>query len=173
MRLPRRSRVRRILKWGGLVPCVLIFLMWALTTTVVRNTRLNVEYVGDDTHLRFLVGAIYCSSPVHWTVRRADLSGWRIYKVHPRKQDAFFRFWRRDHGFLLPAVRPYWNRTAYIPLWLPFATLAIPTAYLFWPDSRCPPEGHCQSCGYNLTGNVSGVCPECGTGVGLHPPAKG
>ncbi|UCG15461.1 MAG: hypothetical protein JSV19_09200 [Phycisphaerales bacterium] len=24
------------------------------------------------------------------------------------------------------------------------------------------PRGHCQSCGYNLTGNVSGVCPECG-----------
>jgi len=22
--------------------------------------------------------------------------------------------------------------------------------------------GHCQTCGYNLTGNVSGVCPECG-----------
>ncbi|MGQ9649774.1 MAG: hypothetical protein ACUVXJ_06675 [Phycisphaerae bacterium] len=26
---------------------------------------------------------------------------------------------------------------------------------------RIPP-GHCQKCGYNLTGNVSGVCPECG-----------
>lgn len=25
------------------------------------------------------------------------------------------------------------------------------------------PRGHCQSCGYNLTGNVSGYCPECGT----------
>lgn len=25
------------------------------------------------------------------------------------------------------------------------------------------PPGHCQSCGYDLTGNVSGVCPECGT----------
>ena len=24
------------------------------------------------------------------------------------------------------------------------------------------PEGHCQKCGYDLTGNVSGTCPECG-----------
>jgi hypothetical protein len=25
--------------------------------------------------------------------------------------------------------------------------------------------GHCHECGYNLTGNASGVCPECGTAV--------
>ncbi len=24
------------------------------------------------------------------------------------------------------------------------------------------PVGHCQSCGYDLAGNVSGICPECG-----------
>ena len=27
------------------------------------------------------------------------------------------------------------------------------------------PDGKCRSCGYNLTGNVSGVCPECGTPI--------
>ena len=27
------------------------------------------------------------------------------------------------------------------------------------------PPGHCQACGYNLTGNMSGTCPECGKGV--------
>jgi hypothetical protein len=26
-------------------------------------------------------------------------------------------------------------------------------------------RGHCAACGYNLVGNVSGVCPECGTAV--------
>jgi predicted Zn-ribbon and HTH transcriptional regulator len=34
------------------------------------------------------------------------------------------------------------------------------------------PPGHCQSCGYNLTGNVSGVCPECGTSVALSLETK-
>lgn len=28
------------------------------------------------------------------------------------------------------------------------------------------PEGHCQTCQYNLTGNESGICPECGTPSG-------
>ncbi|UCC32219.1 MAG: hypothetical protein JSU86_08035 [Phycisphaerales bacterium] len=30
---------------------------------------------------------------------------------------------------------------------------------------RRHPPGHCQKCGYNLAGNVPGVCPECGTSV--------
>ena len=24
---------------------------------------------------------------------------------------------------------------------------------------------HCSTCGYNLTGNASGTCPECGTTI--------
>jgi hypothetical protein len=27
-------------------------------------------------------------------------------------------------------------------------------------------RGLCLACGYNLTGNISGICPECGTGIG-------
>jgi predicted amidophosphoribosyltransferase len=50
------------------------------------------------------------------------------------------------------------------PLWMPFAMVGIPTAYLWWRDRRTPP-GHCPKCGYNLTGNVSGICPECGTPI--------
>jgi len=34
-------------------------------------------------------------------------------------------------------------------------------AYVRWTSSRRP--GDCQYCGYSLTGNVSGICPECGT----------
>jgi len=29
-------------------------------------------------------------------------------------------------------------------------------------SGRHYPPGHCQRCGYNLRGNVSGRCPECG-----------
>lgn len=39
---------------------------------------------------------------------------------------------------------------------------------LFVP--RIPPEGFCQKCGYDLTGNISGRCPECGQAINLPEP---
>jgi len=27
---------------------------------------------------------------------------------------------------------------------------------------KLPPVGHCQACGYDLSGNTTGICPECG-----------
>ncbi len=53
---------------------------------------------------------------------------------------------------------------AAVPLWLPLGLLGIPTALLWWLDGP-PRPGHCQNCGYNLTGNTSGRCPECGERV--------
>ena len=41
-------------------------------------------------------------------------------------------------------------------------TLEIIDRRLKWPR----PVGHCQQCGYNLAGNVSGRCPECGVTIG-------
>jgi hypothetical protein len=53
-----------------------------------------------------------------------------------------------------------------MPLWMLLVVVAVPTAVLWWRDRRRIPAGHCRQCGYNLTGNVSGRCPECGTAVG-------
>jgi hypothetical protein len=52
------------------------------------------------------------------------------------------------------------------PLWLPVALLTPLTIFLDRRDRRRRPPGHCQSCGYNLTGNTSGICPECGVATG-------
>jgi predicted Zn-ribbon and HTH transcriptional regulator len=32
--------------------------------------------------------------------------------------------------------------------------------------------GQCRNCGYNLTGNVSGICPECGTAVAARKQSR-
>lgn len=37
--------------------------------------------------------------------------------------------------------------------------------YVGWKRARRKLHGFCQVCSYDLTGNVSGTCPECGTAV--------
>lgn len=53
-----------------------------------------------------------------------------------------------------------------IPLWMPLALAAGFSAFANWRRCRLQPKsGVCSSCGYDLTGNVSGRCPECGTPI--------
>lgn len=60
---------------------------------------------------------------------------------------------------------PWWVSTnsLYIPFGWPVVILASGSTLALWKVRRGFPDGHCQSCGYNLTGNESGICPECGT----------
>lgn len=50
-----------------------------------------------------------------------------------------------------------------VEFWAPLPFVVIPLLLLWQPARRRPPRGCCLNCGYNLTGNVSGACPECGT----------
>ncbi len=51
-----------------------------------------------------------------------------------------------------------------IPLWMPLFVFAIPTLVV-WLQDRGYPPGFCQCCGYDLTGNESGRCSECGKSI--------
>lgn len=54
----------------------------------------------------------------------------------------------------------YFDRNDFFfPLWIPFVVAL--TLTLIYRSQRRRPPGHCR-CGYDLTGNVSGKCPECG-----------
>jgi hypothetical protein len=48
-----------------------------------------------------------------------------------------------------------------VAYWLVAAAAGSPLAWAALAR-RSPPPGHCRRCGYDLTGNASGVCPECG-----------
>ena len=54
------------------------------------------------------------------------------------------------------------SREVTMPIW-PLAAATGASAWVLWRvrRERIPP-GTCEHCGYDLTGNVSGQCPECG-----------
>ena len=61
------------------------------------------------------------------------------------------------------------SRTVTIPLWMPLLLFGLPLGILLargplrrWRRHR---RGLCLTCAYNLEGNTSGTCPECGTKV--------
>jgi len=67
-----------------------------------------------------------------------------------------------------------WRGVLYmwLPLWMPFVLFGVYPAYALVTRRsrrrrRRRRQGLCVLCGYNLTGNVSGICPECGSPCGL------
>ena len=75
------------------------------------------------------------------------------------------------HGLTASATRGTLVTTKLgLTLWLPLAVFsAYPIAVLIRAPlrrKRRRKRGLCLRCGYDLTGNVSGVCPECGEGTG-------
>ena len=131
-----RSRTRRIAKWTGLVVCGLIVAAWLYTLYgwAIYSTRsVTVGFTLGCLFGFFSAG--YPGVPAGLTVER--------------------------HDYRPPLWLPDYDGASYfVPLWIPLLAIAIPTAWLWWRDRRHPP-GHCQRCGYDLTGNVTGVCSEC------------
>ena len=71
--------------------------------------------------------------------------------------------------------RPSWSSVTYhrVPrLWkVATASAVLPSVWLFvWGLGPRKPAGCCARCSYDLTGNTSGICPECGVPVVLKDP---
>ncbi len=56
--------------------------------------------------------------------------------------------------------------------WITLLLSLLFPSYALWRFLRgpryhppLPPDGRCAYCDYDLTGNVSGVCPECGNQI--------
>ena len=62
--------------------------------------------------------------------------------------------------------------TMFFPAQIPvILTAVLPALWIIRRYRPRPPRiGFCQKCGYNLTGNVSGICPECGTAIAAKAP---
>lgn len=91
-----------------------------------------------------------------WTIDRYGLSISRTIAMDPYDKSHFGVHW--------PEVfRGTKYLTVFLPLWVPFVLVVIPTILLWHRDWRRIAVGHCRRCGYDLTKNESGECPECGS----------
>jgi len=171
MKLPRR--MRRWLARTGILACFTVTAVWIASEFGQLSTRSaywNVEFQG---------GALWIW---HSDVARP----WPV--VSQAWTWRFNRYARPSRRWLLPRLgrfqmyRPIAGGPAtasapippgpgtvvaagqalILPLWIPFLLVAVPTSIWFRRDRRRIPPHCCQRCGYDLTGNTSGVCPECG-----------
>ncbi len=54
---------------------------------------------------------------------------------------------------------------AILPLGLLLFITSVLIGIEYGRSGGVPARGHCRQCGYDLQGNVSGICPECGTAL--------
>ena len=124
---------------------------------VLRNSRLPATAVEGDWAQRF---------------RASCTPGWRVnWRLDPRISASVCSgsLWRPD------VLRPHPDTVVLTtPLWLTTLLFATYPAIAFlrgplrrWHRRRRRRRGLCIKCSYDLTANVSGVCPECGTEVEL------
>jgi hypothetical protein len=146
----RRSRQRTILKWLGLASLALIAVGW----TISRNYRVELGVRNAEAWLDS--GRV---SAVWRTERLERLATWR-FEFGPAT--AVSRWWLPG---MSPVARFYLADGGSVGVRISLAWLALLVLTLtavLWVRDRRPPPGHCPNCAYDLTGNQSGACPECG-----------
>jgi hypothetical protein len=87
-------------------------------------------------------------------------TGYDFSLLNPRRFRPAWEEWR--FVFSMPQ-RPS-EYALIIPTGIPTTLLVSLSSWCFWRRLHYP-IGHCQSCGYNLQGNTSGTCPECGKAI--------
>ncbi len=143
-------RARRILKWAGLLLSILLTAAWVGTAFCyvvhsTTSTTIGIGYGGFGWS-RLSQASLPASPPAGWQFGLVSPSDWLDYGLLPE--------WGTMGGRGFQVI---------IPLWMPLVVIAAAT-FIAWRRDRKLPPGHCR-CGYNLTGNVSGRCPECGAEV--------
>ncbi len=158
-----RQRLHGTCKWGGVTLCVLILALWVASGWYVFNisryrvTGVNPGTWDNKTSLDIVGGRLELASefPPSWPSQLHHWDGGIAGPWHPPPGWV----WSFDYH----VIAGYTAFQFGIPLWVPFLILAVPSAWLFWSDHRRRKRaGHCEKCGYDLTGNTSGKCPECG-----------
>ena len=137
---------RRVFKWAGLLACIILAAGWAV------SIRYGIRYDSQNVEFMMYSGCMQLTTPNPLPNR-----GWAFH----RKPFNELLLWGEVFKVTVGG-RVF--RSARVPLWIPFVPAAIITG-LLWRRKRSLNAAGCEECGYNLTANTTGRCPECGTTI--------
>jgi len=152
----RRSRTRRVLKWVGLGVCLVFLIWWPIS----HRRGVGWQRAYPDRNwlgarkgkcFRISVGQVVFVAGTTGLGYRTGFYSFRVIMPCRLRYRLWPYYCNSRGGWYLS-----------IPLWCFIVVAGLPAACLSWRDHHRFPPGHCQKCGYDLTGNVSGRCPECG-----------
>jgi predicted Zn-ribbon and HTH transcriptional regulator len=158
-----RSRSRSIGKWGGLTLCLTIVVAFVMSFVWIPRCDWQTSgYWGD---LLLDRGIVYFYA-------EASPKGLSVHHPGPAKA-RLAMVWIGDEWYWPGPKKCFCTLVCHLSLSYFACSLsilllvgALPTAFLWYRDRRYPP-GHCQTCGYDLTGNETGTCPECGARLSI------
>ncbi|MEW6251191.1 MAG: hypothetical protein AB1716_11125 [Planctomycetota bacterium] len=138
---------------ASLAGTLLVGFLWAFSTRW-QAARYDGTYVVEIDRCALVVRTVPgAEDSVRWDER----PGWEFC---PRYSPGLH--WELPHTADLgqSTIGTWWELV--LPLWNLALLTAAPGLLLLWRHRRRRVPGFCRKCGYNLTGNVSGRCPECG-----------
>ena len=109
------------------------------------------------------IPSVYLAEGKVGFMQSPSCSGVSVQRLHHWRLAGFMYF---DN--CIPIAK-YRYRAVELPLWFPLLIFSIYpiAAFIRGPYRRYrrKNKGLCLKCGYDLQGNVSGICPECGEGT--------
>ena len=165
------AKQRQWKKWALLLLTVTFMFLWGLSLMVYAfhlsgRWRVRMDY-------GVLLGSCFFG-PEHLTkdimfrayVQAPSSHGWPTgwgYRSQFPYRSITWKDWYPRYSTSPTRNHPgVWSLDVRIPFWVFVLLTGIPAAFLFRRDRKRQLAGHCGICGYDLFGNTSGKCPECG-----------
>lgn len=163
-----KGRARRIFKIAGSITALvwLICYLVSVSTWTCYRTKNSIFCIGKG-GVQFMQGygeakdIELVMQPYQYFKR-----GWMIFRVRTWHD---LLSWTMDGfttagGWEIRLDRRPMYVSFWFSFWLPCALFGVPVIVVLAHD-RLWRSGYCRNCRYNLTGNVSGRCPECGNAI--------